>query len=338
MSAAITSRLACRWTAQPLRARPGVAPGQVPCRGLSTVDQWVMNAVGNTTVHQDVLTASPLRQLAASIDTASVAAVQASDAIVPPNWHLVYFANTIPEMELSSDGYEATYAPPEPFVSRVWAGGELEWQPANPLRAGQAVTLEVACTQVDAKQSRQRGPIIFVNLHRTVRNDQGISLLEKRILAYTHPPSNAAATRALNDRRIIPSKKTADFSQVVQPTEIMLFRFSALTFNSHRIHYDYPYATQVEGHRGLLVHGPLTCTLLLNLARHQISNHLGLNQRSSWPFRRFTYRAVSPLTCGEPFTLNGRWTTAKDGSIEACELWAANSQGGLAMSGTLELA
>ncbi|KAJ1977652.1 hypothetical protein H4R34_003497 [Dimargaris verticillata] len=333
MSAVISSRLAYHWAGPVLKARSGITHR----RGLSTVNQWATDVVGHKTVHHDIITASPLRQLAASIDTASTAAVQAPDAVVPPNWHLVYFANNTPETELSSDGYESTHAPPEPFVNRVWAGGELEWQPTNPLRVGQGATLDVECAQVDTKQSPQRGPIIFVNLHRTTRNDQGISLVEKRSLAYMHPPSDGVANKASGNQRIIPIKKAADFSQLIHPTEIMLFRFSALTFNSHRIHYDYPYATQLEGHRGLLVHGPLTCTLLLNLARHQTRSHPDLSQQSAWPFRRFTYRAVSPLICGEPFTVNGRWTTANDGTPKACELWAANSQGGLAMSGTLEL-
>ncbi|RKP36774.1 hypothetical protein BJ085DRAFT_14864 [Dimargaris cristalligena] len=301
---------------------------------ISPLDAWKAEAKQRRSVVQDTISATPLHLLALTIDPASAPEVRATQAEVPPNWHLIYFPDAFTETELSADGYDATYAPPAPYLNRVWAGGELEWSPTNPLQVGQQAAVTSECSSMDTKHSARLGPLVFVTLLRQIQNDRGWSVTEKRSLAYSQPPEKQSTPppAAAAKRSGSTITRRADFSRTIDPTEIMLFRYSALTFNSHRIHYDQPYATQVEGHRNCLVHGPLTCTLLLNLARAQFRTAMVPRQ-----FKKFTYRAVSSLFCGEPFTVKGKWTTpAADGTATACELWAENPNGGLAMSGTLE--
>ena len=121
-----------------------------------------------------------------------------------------------------------------------------------------------------------------------------------------------------------------DFSASYTPGPMMLFRYSALTFNSHLIHYDYKYATEVESYPDLIVHGPLTCTLLLDL----LVKNLPVSQQSR--IKSFSYRAVSPLIMRRTLSVNGRMGV--DHNPNLVELWAKNDHGGLAMKGTAEIA
>ncbi|CAG8816305.1 23888_t:CDS:2, partial [Racocetra persica] len=116
---------------------------------------------------------------------------------------------------------------------------------------------------------------------------------------------------------------TPEFEKIISPSSILLFRYSALTFNSHRIHYDHIYSTKAEGYPGYLVHGPLTCTFLLDLVRD--------NLPSTAYIRSFSYRALSPLYVGEEFKLCGSKSDINDKSFD---VWAENIQGGVAMKGT----
>ncbi|KAJ1922056.1 hypothetical protein IWQ60_006644 [Tieghemiomyces parasiticus] len=301
---------------------------------LSELEAWRTATLKRTDTAHDLVTASSLRKLAVTIDSAALPTFNTPDAIVPPNWHHVYFPDLETEADLAPDGYDAIYAPPARLPNRMWAGGRLEWNLHNPLRVGQDVQQVTACTDIQAKDSARVGSLVQVTLSKTISNAGGWALTDHRSLVYMKQDG----PRRTPLRRTIEFKKRSDFEATIHPTEIMLFRYSALTFNSHRIHYDWPYATGTEGHASCLVHGPLTCTLLLDLTRR----HFPADTRPL--FRTFTYRALSPLFCGEPFTVAGRWVRGQPAAgsesapITGCELWAKNEDGGLAMSGTLEFA
>ncbi|PVU90730.1 hypothetical protein BB561_004748 [Smittium simulii] len=243
------------------------------------------------------------------------------------NSHLAYFWLPFKENELSFDGYFAGEAPPPPFKQRVWAGGNLEFTSSNQLLVGQKSKLVSVITSVIEKSRTPSsgGPLAMIQMKRSVFNDFGLSLVETRELAYmleTNP----------NRRNILP-KMSPDISHTLKPTEITLFRYSALTWNSHRIHYDQEYTRNSENHPAVLVHGPLTCTLLLEFLR--------CHTPKGYQLAKFKYRAVSPLYVNQNLTLCIKWSNKtnpilSDNTIE-CDLWALNGDGGVGMSGKATL-
>ncbi|ORX68203.1 hypothetical protein DL89DRAFT_294126 [Linderina pennispora] len=215
----------------------------------------------------------------------------AEGTALPPAAHLVYFPSAKSEQSLSPDGYHAAGTPPAPF---------------NPLRVGSAAQLVSSIEDISVKERADADPLVFVKFLRETRNELGLSMVERRQLVYMKPVE-------------------------VQRKIIMLFRYSALTWNSHRIHYDHNYACNIENHPGLLVHGPLTCTLLLQL--------LQANMPKGYVAKSFEYRAISPMYCQQSLTLNGRWSQRSEGSEAAdgsriCELWSTDNEGGITMKGT----
>ncbi|RUP52173.1 hypothetical protein BC936DRAFT_138361 [Jimgerdemannia flammicorona] len=250
-----------------------------------------------------------------------------ADTPLPPNWHLAYFPPRVLERDLASDGYEDSHAPPEPFVRRMWAGGKLEFKERNPLRIGQEARVVTKCKDVEVKRGA-RGENVFVWVEKEIGNGHGWCVRDTRCLVYMKPPGKGGEKV---EQRVIRASKTPAFMRTIHPTPILLFRYSALTFNSHQIHYDYRYTTEKEGRPACLVHGPLTCTLLLDLLRANINPMAHI--------RSFTYRALTPMYAGTEFRLCGRPNgSAEDKDVEGTyELWAENEHGGLAMSGTAEV-
>ncbi|KAJ2084195.1 hypothetical protein H4R24_000268 [Coemansia sp. RSA 988] len=244
---------------------------------------------------------------------------------MPPAAHLVYFPSHANELELSPDGYHADEAPPEPFSQRVWAGARIEFNTLNPLRVGELALQMKSINTVQVKERPSADPLAIVGLTLAIHNNNGLSVTEHRDLIYMKPVHL--------QRRTLAHNRAPDFSHEIIPTEVLMFRYSALSWNSHRIHYDSVYARDVENHPGLLVHGPLTCTLLLQLLQANMPNGMTLST--------FDYRALSPLYCQQKLTLNGRWMKplldspngSTDSGAGTCELWATNNEGGLAMKG-----
>ncbi|KAJ2492899.1 hypothetical protein IWW37_001071 [Coemansia sp. RSA 2050] len=251
----------------------------------------------------------------------------ASGAAMPPAAHFVYFPSPTAEPDLAPDGYLAEEAPPEPFSQRVWAGGLIEFNPLNPLRVDAISSQTRSIVSVTIKDASALQRLVFVKLALEISNSSGHCLTEYRSLAYMKPVDLG--------RKIVTHPRTPDFTHVIDPSEILLFRYSSLSWNSHRIHYDSPYACDVEGHPSLLIHGPLTCTLLLQL--------LHANTPPGFVLKSFDYRAISPAYCQQHMTLNGRWmqqrhkkSLAGDASV-LCELWATNNEDGIAMKGVATL-
>lgn len=196
---------------------------------------------------------------------------------LPPAWHQAYFPPRVTEQELSPDGYEQDWKPPSPFTHRMWAGGELEWNVDNPLRVGDQVEMVSSLRDIQFRPAGRRGDSVFIWIDKKISNQKGWAMTETRSWVYVQPTSSSPdkngssssskKTQAIFGKQgkksnsISPSLMIYiyiyiielphhDFSFEITPTPITLFRFSALTFNSHLIHYDHQYATETEHHRG----------------------------------------------------------------------------------------
>ncbi|ORX92992.1 hypothetical protein K493DRAFT_375878 [Basidiobolus meristosporus CBS 931.73] len=165
-----------------------------------------------------------------------------------------------------------------------------------------------------------QGETVLVTLEKNITNDSGFSVRDTRCLAYMRIPEHST-----KEIRGVKARKTPDFSMTIHPTSLMLFRYSALTYNPHLIHYDHSYTTQVEKYPACLVQGPLTTTLLLEL----LAANLPSNQR----IKSFSYRALLPMYVQEPFQICGK----KSISSGSYELWAINQNGHITMKGTTEI-
>ena len=228
----------------------------------------------------------------ATLDRAATA-----DGTVPQALHWCLCTPDAATAQLGSDGHPlrddspASFLPPVPLPRRMWASSKVEF--LAPLRVGEAVTRRSRVASVTEKQGGS-GLLVFVDIEHETSGEAGLAVREVQSLVYREPASAGAAPSPppLGSDQF--DAAGWDAHRLVLPGEPLLFRFSALTFNSHRIHYDLPYACGEEGYRGLVVHGPLTATLLLDLARRE----LGDNALS-----KFAFRGLSPAICGEALHL-----------------------------------
>jgi 3-methylfumaryl-CoA hydratase len=222
------------------------------------------------------------------------------------------------QSELSDDGHakRGGFLPPVPLPRRMWAGSRLEW--LQPLRVGDAVRRTSSIKSVTHKSGRS-GELVFVKVGHEVHNQLGLSIIEEHDIVYRDAPQTGAAAPAS-----VPAPSDPSWVREIAPDDVLLFRYSALTFNGHRIHYDRRYVTQVEGYPGLVVHGPLIATLLLDLLRRQMPEA---------QVRRFEFRAIAPTFDTAPFQVCGK--LLEDG--KTVELWAQSLSGVLAMQATATL-
>jgi 3-methylfumaryl-CoA hydratase len=280
---------------------------------ISHLRKWT----GKTETATDLITPTPLAALSATLDLEAPRPL-AGDA-VPPLWHWIYFLETHRQSELSPDGHAKLggLLPPVPLPRRMWAGGRFEFR--RPLRLGETFTRTSRIVDVQEKKGRT-GTLVFVVVRHEIGNAEGIALTEEQDLVYrahARPGDPAPAPQ--------PAPNGAVWERVVQPDDVLLFRYSALTFNGHRIHYDRRYATETEGYPGLVVHGPLIATLLLDLLRRHIPHA---------DVARFEFRAVSPLFDTSPFKVCGK----PESHGKTISLWATDTGGALAMIATARIA
>jgi 3-methylfumaryl-CoA hydratase len=287
--------------------------------------------IGRTDTATDTITAAPLAGLAATLDRAFDGA-PATGAPVPPLAHWLYFLPRAPAHEIGADGHprRGGFLPPVPLPRRMWAGGRLRFE--RPLRVGDTVRRDSTIRNVEVKHGRT-GTLVFVTVQHEFVDARGVALTEEHDIVYRDQPATAVTAGAVaiapgpapaEAAAAKPAPRDEAFSRTVTPDPVLLFRYSALTFNGHRIHYDRPYVTEVEGYPGLIVHGPLIATLLLDLVARE---------RPAAEVRTFTFRAASPLFDSHPFGVCGRFEA--DGSAT---LWARNHRGELAMEARAGLA
>ena len=273
----------------------------------------------------EVISAWPARALAATLDQDP--ARLADGAPLPGGWHWMYFHDPVPASSLGVDGHEARgdFLPPVPLSRRMWAGGRVRLH--APLRIGDRAERTSVVERVTPKRGRS-GPLVFVTVRHRVVGPHGLSLDEEQEIVYREPsPPPGPGERAGHDGAsgAEPDRPAGvDTLARLRPDPVMLFRFSALTFNGHRIHYDHPYATAVEGYPGLVVHGPLLALLLLGagLERSGASEHV------------FTYRAIAPVICGEEVEILAERDSSD--SDRGTRLWAFRPGRGIAMEALLE--
>jgi 3-methylfumaryl-CoA hydratase len=270
---------------------------------MENLRQWI----GKTESVSDVVTPVPIAALAATLD------IDASFDRLPPLWHWLYFLPVHRWSDLGPDGHpkRGGFLPPVPLPRRMWAGGRVEFQ--HPLRVGESITRTSTIANVQFKEGRS-GSLVFVLVRHEIRRSQGVALTEEHDIVYRDRSAGGSGASA-------PASDDAVWERMIRPDDVLLFRYSALTFNGHRIHYDRRYATEVEGYPGLVVHGPLIATLLVELLRSNLPQAKVM---------RFEFRAVSPLFDTEPFSVCGK--PESDG--RTIRLWAENSGGGLAMTAT----
>jgi 3-methylfumaryl-CoA hydratase len=266
---------------------------------------------GRSETLSDVVTAAPVRMLRATLDLPADPAVQS----LPALWHWLYFLPSARQSELGPDGHpkRGGFLPPVPLPRRMWAGGQLEF--FHPLRIGDAVERVSTIEDVTLKSGRS-GELCFVRVRHELNSPRGLALREFHDIVYRPEPVPGAAAAAGEPA------PAAQWSERIVPDDVLLFRYSALTFNGHRIHYDRKYVTQVEGYPGLIVHGPLLATLLAGLGGRQFPGREP---------RAFSFRALKPVFDLHPFEICGR----ADGS-DAADLWVRDHEGHRTMAARME--
>ena len=274
--------------------------------------------IGRVETVEDIATATPYAALSATLDQPDFQRPPPGTPL-PYLWHWLYFLPIYAQSDIGPDGHakRGGFMPPVPLPRRMWAGSDFEFH--EPLLIGDALSTS---TIVDVKEKSGRtGSLIFVKVRHELRRNGSdkVALTEHHNIVYraapgpddVAPPPQDAPTEWAWERRIVPD-------------DVLLFRYSALTFNGHRIHYDRQYVTEVEGYPGLIVHGPLIATMLMDLLRRQQPDAQVL---------RFEFKAVRPTFDIHPFSVHGQ--PSADG--KTVRLWGRDHEGWLTMDATATL-
>lgn len=273
--------------------------------------------VGKTANSQDDITAFPVKALAATLDYEEQPLAR-GDAIAPL-WHWLYFLPVHRQSETGSDGHASRggFLPPIPLPRRMWAGSRLEFH--QPLRIGESARKVSTILDVNAKTGRS-GALAFVTVEHKYYGQSGLAITEEHDIVYREAASpDAPAAEAVEARH------DEEWIQEIVTDPVLLFRYSALTFNGHRIHYDKEYVTGVEHYPNLIVHGPLQATLLLELVRNNLPDAT---------VTRFTFRGVRPAFVPQRLYVCGK----RDEDGKSVALWIRHEDGALGMTATAELA
>ena len=273
--------------------------------------------VGTKIVEEDVATLAPLKGLVVTFDRDEPLPKQGEP--IPPGWHLVYFLPTWRKATLGADGLPTAggVLPKMPFPRRMYAGTGLTFHDA--IRVGDALKRETELTDISLR-SGSTGPLIFTTQTRRIFTPRGLAIVEENhavFLDQVKPGEKSGVPK-----RDAPPSDTP-WRRMITADPVTLFRYSALTFNPHRIHYDRTYAMSVEGYPGLVVHGPYSQQCLIDLAR---------DHNPGKTLKSFLQRARAPLFDTAPFSAVGR---SVDGGRGA-QLWALTPEGTVAMLATAQ--
>jgi 3-methylfumaryl-CoA hydratase len=275
--------------------------------------------IGRSTTQRDMLGATPVLALAAALDHEPQPVEPGT--MLPPLAHWLYFLPLVRASETGPDGHprRGGFLPPVTLPRRMWASGRLEYH--MPLNVGDLVERRSVIEAIEEKSGRT-GELIFVTVRHELRRVASAAggapaRTEWQHIVYREEPKTPAVGEPEPAAPSTPAQ--AAWRRELVPDEVLLFRYSALTLNGHRIHYDHPYGTRVEGYPGLVVHGPLIATLLADLLQREVPRAR---------LATFSFRAVRPSFAGRPLVLAGQ--PAPDG--RSAQLWAADREGRLAMS------
>jgi 3-methylfumaryl-CoA hydratase len=272
--------------------------------------------VGRSETVHETLGPKPAAALSAVFDEPAALALPGQP--LPLLWHWLYFLPLHRHSDIGPDGHarHSGFLPPPPLPRRMWAASRFEWR--APVCMGDAVTRTSTIAEVAQKDGRS-GALVFLKLRHELRCNGAAepALVEWQDIVYR------SEKRAGDpEPPPVPAPGGADWQRTLVPDEVLLFRYSALTFNAHRIHYDRPYATQVESYPGLVVHGPLIAMLLMDLLRR----HLPAADVAD-----FRFKAVRPTFDGRPMRVNGQ----REG--QQVRLWAQDHEGWLTMEAAATL-
>lgn len=278
---------------------------------LELLRQWV----GRTETKSDLIHAPAANALAATLDQVPN---HLEGSRLPPLWHWIYFWSVSAQSELGADGHpqRGGFLPPVPLPRRMWAGGRFRFLASLVIGAPASRVSTIASIDIKTGSS---GQLAFVTVAHQISCAGQVCVLEEHDIVYRDMPAPGAIAAK-------PKLAPVDslWSRTITPDPVLLFRYSALTFNGHRIHYDRQYVTAVEGYPGLIVHGPLIATLLIGLVREHLPDER---------IAEFEYRAVGSLFDIDTFSIHGQ----PDADGRTIALWAANARGELAMQAKVTL-
>jgi 3-methylfumaryl-CoA hydratase len=271
--------------------------------------------IGRTERRHDTVTAAPVAALSATLDRDDPSPRRGD--LLPALWHWLYFLPTDRQSELGVDGHVRLggFLPPVPLPRRLYAGSRVEM--LHPLRIGDAIARFSRIVDVSRKDGRS-GPLVFVRVRHEIRSRERLALTEEHDIVY-RDASKPDDQQPLVHR----APDDAAWTREIHPSDVLLFRYSALTFNGYRIHYDRRFATEAQRYPGLVVHAPLVATLLADLLRRNLPEA---------KVSSFSFRAISALFDTGPFFICGR--PRDDGTVK---LWARDPAGALAVEATAKL-
>ena len=277
---------------------------------LEQLKQWIGKHESDT----DTVTVPSVHRLAATLDRDDP--MPHLGDVLPIGWHSILFPRVVRQSQIGPDGHprRGDFLPPVPLPRRMFAGKRITFHAE--LRVGDAVKRDSTIKDVTIKEGRS-GMMVFVTVNTDISSPRGIAISEEQDIVYRAEPDPHAP--AVTPQ---PAPGKAIWSKVVTPDPVMLFRYSALTFNGHRIHYDYPYVTQAEGYPDLVMNGGLTTLLAFELAR----------EHAATPLKFISSRNVRPMFVNRPLTVCGE--PAADG--RHAKLWVVDEKGALALNATAE--
>ncbi len=274
--------------------------------------------IGKIRFHADTAALGRATALQATLE--SPAAPLGDGDALPELWHWIYFWEVAKQSGLGPDGHAARgeFLPPIDLPRRMWAGSRLVW--LRPLRIGLELTKQSEIADIQLKQGRS-GRLAFVTVRHIVSDPAGPVLEEEHDIVYREAaqPGTPPATGK-------PSERDGAWRREIAPDPTLLFRYSALTFNGHRIHYDRPYAQEVEGYPGLIVHGPLLATMMIDLARREAV------ENGDKRIARFRFRALAPVFDTAPFAVCGQ------PDATGADLWVEGPERAVCMDGRVDWA
>ena len=277
--------------------------------GLEKLKDWI----GQTESGVDYVNIPLVERLAATLDLDDA---PGEGKPLPVGWHAALFPRVVRQSQVGADGHpkRGDFLPPVPLPRRMFAGRRVTFQ--ADLLVGDRVTKQSEIANVTIKAGRT-GKMVFVTVRHDISGPRGLAIVEEQDIVYRDEPDPNAPKPTPQS-----AARSAPWTQPFTPEPVVLFRFSALTFNGHRIHYDHPYVTQVEGYEGLVQNGGLTTLLVSELAR----------TRSKRPIRTMTSRNVRPLFANHEFMVCGE--PSADGA--AAKMWVADHTGALALSAEIQ--
>ena len=278
---------------------------------LEHLKQWI----GRRESDVDYVTIPAVHRLAATLDRDDP--MPRNGDPLPIGWHFILFPRVVRHSQIGADGTprRGDFLPPVPLPRRMFASKRTTV--VDDLHVGDEVRRESIIKGVSVKEGRS-GTMVFVTVKTDFLSPRGIAIVEEQDLVYRGEPDPNAPPPAPQ-----PAPGNAVWSRTIVPDPVLLFRYSALTFNGHRIHYDQPYVTKSEGYPERVVNGSLTTLLALELAR----------AHTATPLKSMSSRAVRPLFAKRPYTVCGE--PGSDG--KSVKLWAIDDQNALALSVSAEL-